>query len=79
MPQGTRGWTLRWQIDDGRGERVRLRISRVGNCGTGELSIVVPNIDQPTTPAVARAAVASDLRVDSDSGTSKAKKPCQDV
>lgn len=67
MLYGSGGWTQRWQIAAGQEEKVQSEISRVGNEGTGHLSVVDSQTGSTATLVVAWAAVAAAVIVDSDS------------
>jgi len=52
------GWTQRWRIVDGEEELVRSEIKRIGQPGTGELSVIDSRTDTRATLMVSWAAVS---------------------
>jgi len=52
------GWTQRWRIVDGEEELVRSEIKRIGQSGTGELSVIDSRTDTRATLMVSWAAVS---------------------
>lgn len=67
------GWTQRWNIADGKEDFVRTEICQIGREGTGQLPVVDPRTDAPTTLVVAWAAVAAAVVLGPDAGPSQAE------
>lgn len=60
------GWTQRWRLADGDEDRVRSEITRIGQDGTGQISVIDTRTDTSAVLVVSWAAISAAVVLDAD-------------